>query len=497
MTSLLWTLIFLQIAMGAFDTLFHHEFTERLAWRKSQAKELKLHAIRNGFYGLIFAGFGWLEFHGLFAYGLLTLLAIELIITLMDFVEEDRSRLLPASERVAHTLMALNYGSILVLLVPVLLGWGKNPSALVGADYGPVSWALLASAIAVTLFGLRDWFASLRLAKMPTDDAGGLLAAGAKRKAVLITGGTGFVGSKLVAALASAGHDVTVLTRNMARAKELSAPVKLITDLDQLPDDTKLDAIVSLAGHPIASGLWTAKHRRKVMLSRLHMNRRLRKLVDRLEIKPEVFLNASAIGVYGIHQDQPVNESHVITADGSFSNRSCAAVEHEACKMQSLGVRTINLRIGLVLDLAGGPLGQMLVPFDLGAGGRLGSGQQWMSWISRDDLVRLIDHCIGDTTITGPVNATAPTPVQNKTYAKALGRAMHRPALIPLPALVLEKGLQDFAKELFLGSQNILPIAALQSGFVFVHPTIDMAFASMFGASNSGPVKQLNPAPVL
>jgi len=491
LTTLLWTLILIQIAMGAFDTLFHHEFMERLAWRKSQQKELKLHAIRNLFYAIVFAVVGFFTINGVFAYALIALLMIELFITLSDFVEEDRSRKLPASERVTHTLMALNYGAILVLLIPILLNWGQQNTALVPVDYGLIKYIMGFAAIAVVVFGCRDWFAAQRLAHLPIRAGSELVGDNILTQHFLVTGGTGFVGRRLVNALSQAGHQVTVLTRELKSATHLKAPIQIITDLDQIPSGAQVDAIVNLAGHPIASGLWTGKHRRKVMRSRLKMSRKLRKLCVRLRSKPSVFISASAIGVYGISQNTEVDETHTIVDDGSFSRRSCARVEAEALKMKSLGIRTINLRIGLVLDPDGGPLGQMIVPFDLGLGGPFGKGQHWMSWISRDDLVRLVIHCINEKSIDGAVNATTINPVQNKDYAKALGRALYRPAIIPLPAFVLKLGLRDFAKEIFLGSQNVVPTKALQSGFTFETPEINQALKRMLGRSGSAREKTM------
>ena len=158
MTSLtLWILISIQIAMGAFDTLYHHEMTERLAWRPSQRKELQLHAVRNFFYALIFLTLGWFEVHGAFAVAIMVILLAEVLITLMDFVEEDMSRKPPASERINHTLLALNYGAILVLLLPVLAAWAGDETGIRPVYYGV--WSLLAavSALGVFIFGLRDF----------------------------------------------------------------------------------------------------------------------------------------------------------------------------------------------------------------------------------------------------------------------------------------------------------------------------------------------------
>src|SRR5262249_19090524 len=160
---LLWTLVLLQIVMGAFDTLYHHELTERLPWRPSQRRELTLHAIRNLLYAALFLTLGWLEVHGVWALLLLVVLAAEVIITLMDFVEEDVSRKLPASERVNHTLLALNYGAILVLVVPVLVQWSTAQTEMATSYRGTGSIVATIGALAVVVFGLRDLLASRRV----------------------------------------------------------------------------------------------------------------------------------------------------------------------------------------------------------------------------------------------------------------------------------------------------------------------------------------------
>src|SRR5712671_3943084 len=166
MTSLLWTLIAIQIVMGVFDTFYHHELTERLAWRPSQRYELQLHGMRNMFYAFLFLVLGWLEVHGILAMLIIAVLVVEIVITLMDFVEADMSRKLPASERINHTLLAINYGAVLVLLLPVLIGWAMQPTGVVTAYTGWMSIVAAASAVGAALCGLRDFAASKRLARM-------------------------------------------------------------------------------------------------------------------------------------------------------------------------------------------------------------------------------------------------------------------------------------------------------------------------------------------
>ena len=229
MTSLLWTLIAIQIVMGVFDTFYHHELTERLAWRPSQRYELQLHSLRNMLYAFLFLVLGWLEVHGLFAMLVIAVLVAEIVITLMDFVEEDMSRKLPASERINHTLLAINYGAILVLLLPVLIGWAMQPTGIRSAYAGLLSIVAAASAVGAALCGLRDFTASRRLARMQSAPAAGLVEKLPSRQTVLVTGATGFIGSRLVASLTGAGHHVIALVRNPAKAEMLPPPITLIT----------------------------------------------------------------------------------------------------------------------------------------------------------------------------------------------------------------------------------------------------------------------------
>jgi uncharacterized protein len=477
MTPLLWILVGLQIAMGAFDTFYHHEFTERLAWRPTQRNELRLHAARNALYAVLFLVLGWLEVHGVWAALIVAVLAAEIVITLMDFVEEDVSRKLPASERINHTLLAINYGAILALLLPILIDWALRPSGIVPAHAGLISFAATASAIGAGLFGLRDFAAARRLARMTSAPARDLIDGLSEPRTVLVTGATGFVGSRLVAALGEAGHRVIVLVRNSARLDQLPPPFTVITSLGQLPADARIDAIVNLAGEPIGNGLWTEVKRRKIMESRINVTADVIGLIARLERKPAVLVSGSAVGWYGLWQDQPLTES--AKSHGCFSHELCEAWEAAARGAEAHGVRVVCLRIGLVLGTEGGFITRMLTPFEFGLGGPLGSGRQWMSWIERDDLVRLIAYVIVRPDLSGPVNATAPIPVTNMKFTEELARRLHRPAVFRVSSGLLRRIGGDFANELLLGGQRVLPNRALSAGFVFRHQTLRSAFEAI------------------
>jgi uncharacterized protein (TIGR01777 family) len=253
--------------------------------------------------------------------------------------------------------------------------------------------------------------------------------------------------------------------------------------LAQIANDARIDAVINLAGEPIADRLWTIATRRRILRSRLKLTRQVVGLIARLDQRPAVLINASAIGWYGLWRDEALTEF-----DGGkscFCHRVCHAWERVAMRAASRGTRVVRLRIGVVLDAGGGLLAKLVTPFEFGLGGTIGSGKQWMSWIARDDLVRLMAHVIVTPELNGAVNATAPNPVTNADFARELGRVLHRPAVLRIPASLLHHAFGDFADELLLGGQRVLPDKALLSGFAFCHATLPEALASVFADPRS------------
>ena len=305
-------------------------------------------------------------------------------------------------------------------------------------------------------------------------DSAQLVSALPAQRHVLITGGTGFVGAALVAALHAGGHRITVLTRNLSHAAALPDAVNLVTSLDAIADDSRIDAVINLAGEPIAAGLWTNARRARIIASRVDVSRACVALIARLQTKPAAFISGSAIGWYGLNDGEKLDEAS--QGKDCFSRQICLAWEAAAA---GAPCRTVLLRIGLVLGPKGGLLARMLPPFRLGLGGPFGRGENWMSWIHRDDLIRLIAHAIADPTLSGPVNGTAPHPVTGYNFAKALGRAIKRPVFLSVPAAPLRLVLGDFANELLLGGQRVLPAKAERSGFSFTYPDLDPALAEV------------------
>ena len=471
MTTVLWIFIALQIVMGGSDTLIHHELTEKLAWRRSQSHELRLHAIRNVFYAVIFIGLGTIEPGGWWAYAIILGLCVEFIITLWDFVEEDLTRKLPATERVIHTVLTANYGVVLALLIPVLWQWGHNPTGLVATWYGLWSVLMIVAAVGVFILGLRDFHASARLKRLWQRPVAELIPEMYDRKTVLITGGTGFIGQRLIRALQARGHKLIVLTRD-AKTANLPAPVTLIEKLNDIDNNDKIDVIINLAGESLSNGFWTTKKQYAIRKSRIGLTEQINTLIWRLERKPELLLNGSAIGVYGVNPDGEQSEESTIVEDGTVSQRLCRDWEAEARRAEKYHVRVVLLRIGMVLDREGGALSQIIVPTEMGGGAVFGNGKHMMSWITRDDLVGLIGHIMATPEIIGAINGVGPTPVSNREFTQAVAKALHRPTLVAIPATII-KALGGLGREILLGNQTVVPAKAIASGYLFKDTNIE------------------------
>jgi len=303
------------------------------------------------------------------------------------------------------------------------------------------------------------------------------------RQRLLVTGATGFIGRCLVEALVDAGHDVTALVRDPARAAQ-TLRCRLVTDLGQVTSDTTIDAVINLAGEPVSSWPWTRRKRRLILSSRLRVTRAVVRLIKRLEHRPAVLVSASAIGWYGLWGDETLTEF-----DGGkrcFTHRVCEAWERTAHKAQAFGTRVVRLRLGVVLAPDGGALGKALPLFRCGLGAMSGSGEQWVSWIARDDVVRLVAHIIAQPRYSGAVNATAPAPVRHGVLVQELARAVHRRARLRIPASLLRFLAGDMARELLLGGQRVIPDKAEAQGFAFRHDTLRGALAAMLGEAPAG-----------
>lgn len=294
------------------------------------------------------------------------------------------------------------------------------------------------------------------------------------KKIWLITGGSGFIGQALVRALKKSGNGIFVLSRNRNKTQvALGRHVKVIESLDEIPSDQTVDVVVNLAGEPLFGGLWTKKRKQKFFDSRLSITSSLIDLLKRLKQKPSVMISGSAIGFYGMH---PTKDFHECADPGDDEMaRLCQEWEAAAKPAEELGVRLVLLRIGLVLDKSGGMLGPLMLSSKLGLGARLGSGRQWMSWITREDLVRMIIFAAEHPAVKGPINGTAPNPVHQTEFANALAKHVKRPRFLWAPAAPLKIMLGDMAA-LLLNGQKVLPRKAIDMGFAFNANHIEDAF---------------------
>ena len=291
---------------------------------------------------------------------------------------------------------------------------------------------------------------------------------------VLVAGGTGFVGQRLVDALLARGDEVCVVTRKVAGRPEREH----LRWAEWLPALDGFDAVVHLAGAGIFDGRWTAKRKAILRSSRLASTHRIVEALGTATPRPRAFVCASAIGIYGDCGERVLTEEAAPGDD--YLATLCRDWEAEAARASEHGVRTTSVRIGVVLGLGGGALTKLLLPFKLGLGGPIGAGRQSMSWVHVDDLVRLLLHALDDERLSGPVNATAPGVVSNAEFSRALGRALHRPALLPLPPLALRLALGEVA-EVLTGSQNCSAQKSQAAGFEYRFPALDAALADLLG----------------
>lgn len=296
---------------------------------------------------------------------------------------------------------------------------------------------------------------------------------------ILLTGGTGLIGRALCRHWAQQGHQLTVWSRTPQQVEALcGSGVRGIARLEELAEEP-LDAVVNLAGAPIADRPWTRKRKALLWASRITLTEQLLAWLASREQKPRVLLSGSAVGWYGDGGERELHEDSIQVTD-DFAAQLCGAWEETALRAEELGIRVVLLRTGLVLARDGGFLKRLLLPFKLGLGGPLGSGRQWMPWIHISDQIALIDFLLQQEQARGPYNACAPQPVRNREFSQALGRELHRPAFMPAPAFALRLALGELS-ELLLGGQRALPTRLQAEGFSFRFTHLDVALADLLG----------------
>lgn len=300
---------------------------------------------------------------------------------------------------------------------------------------------------------------------------------------LVLTGGTGFIGQALCEELVRQGHRVTLLTRNIGRTSHFSEPLVSTVEWngrepgswEQSLDGA--DAVINLAGAPIAEARWTVARRRLLMESRVLTTRLLVEAIARRSSRPGILVSASGVGYYGASDDRVLDEG--APRGEGFLADLCLAWETEAIQAERFGTRVIVLRIGLVLERDGGALPKMLLPFRLGLGGPVGPGTQWVSWIHRRDLIGLIQWALADPGVSGPVNAVAPEAVTMAHFCKTLGQVLHRPSWLPVPAPILRIALGELGTLMTTG-QRVSPTQALAGGYVYHYPTLQRALYAIF-----------------
>ncbi|MCX8956633.1 TIGR01777 family oxidoreductase [Erwinia psidii] len=290
---------------------------------------------------------------------------------------------------------------------------------------------------------------------------------------ILLTGGTGLIGSHLIPHLLQRGHQLSVVTRDVAGAhRKLGDNVNLWSGLDQQRDLNGIDAVINLAGEPVADKRWTEQQKKRLCHSRWHITGQLAALIKASNTPPTVFISGSATGYYGDRKDTVLTEED--TGQEEFTHRLCAEWEALALAADSEITRVCLLRTGVILAREGGALGKMKLPFQFGIGGPLGNGRQYMPWIHLDDMLGAILWLLDNPPLRGAFNMVAPGAVRNGQFAATLGRAMHRPAFVRTPASAI-KLMMGESSVLLLGGQHVRPKRLEESGFIFRWPELESA----------------------
>ena len=297
---------------------------------------------------------------------------------------------------------------------------------------------------------------------------------------LLITGGTGFIGSALCFRLLKDKHDIVILSRHPDAVK---APVTAISDLEQLKSDTVFDVVINLAGEPIANKRWSDQQKQRISSSRIETTQKLIAYFKTIEHKPKLFISGSAIGYYGTSETNDIVDE-TGSGDDSFSSQLCQQWEATALQAQALGIRTCLLRTGIVLGKGGGALSKMLPPFKMCLGGKIGHGKQWMPWIHLNDLIGIILYCIDHDRLKGAINGTSPNPVTNQVFTKTLGKVLKRPTIFPMPAVVVKLLMGQMGEELLLAGKKVLPIKVLDAGYKFQYEELEEALKELKISAN-------------
>ncbi len=480
-----FAILSVQALIGAFDNLWHHELEAKLPQHVSARYELVLHASREAIYAVLFLGLAWVRWEGAWAWVLAGLLAVEIVITLADFIEEDLTRRLPKLERVLHTILAVSYGGFVAALAPTMIRWADAPSGLPFDDHGWVSLLFTLYAAGVFAWSVRNWIAVVRLYRTARTALPPAAVAPPHGPAFLVTGATGFIGTALVRTLLADGRRVIVLSRDARRAAASFGPrVQAVESLDALPAETPVAAVVNLAGASILGGLWSARRKAVLLASRIDTTRHLRHLVERLDQAPAVLVNASAVGFYGVRDPDAELDETAPAQPGTFQSDLCAAWEAEAKAV--LGVRVVRLRFGAVVGRDGGLYPPLAMASRLGLGAILGSGRQMMPWVHLDDAVAAIRWAVDQPRVEGAINVVDQDLVSQAEFARSVARANGSVVRLRIPATLI-RALAGEAATILLDGQAATPRRLLAAGFRFRHRTLAGALADLRPKGKCGP----------
>ena len=295
---------------------------------------------------------------------------------------------------------------------------------------------------------------------------------------ILLTGGTGFIGRRLCALLQESGYKLIVYSRDPEKVVKACGPqVQPVAAITPEAIGAPVDAIINLAGEPIADKRWTPPQKNLILSSRLNITRDVVQLIRQQNPVPSVLISSSAVGFYGNQGDRKVTET--TPPIDEFTHQICRQWEGAALEAAESGCRVCIIRTGLVLDEGGGMLSKMVPAFKAGMGGHLGTGNQWMSWIHREDLVGIFALLLNRKDLSGTFNGTAPNPATNREFTRTLAKALHRPALVPMPAIALKLMLGEMS-HLLLTGQRVLPARLLNEGFTFRYPSLAKALDAIY-----------------